>query len=56
MSPKFDSLAFADVKEQRASIVEVDFAPESYSHLKLHRRDSFLDEVIEIGGKITISF
>lgn len=57
MSPKLDSLAFEDVNDTvRASIVEVNFAPESHHSLKFHSRDSFLDEVIEIRGKITISF
>lgn len=57
MSPKIGSLAFEDVQE-RASIVEVDFAP--HGQLKLRHRESFpnasLDEVVEISGKITISF
>lgn len=57
MSPKLDSLAFEDVNDTvRASIVEVDFAPEFHSHLKLHSRDTSFDEIIKIGGKITISF
>lgn len=61
MSPKLSSLAFDDVKERivRASIVEVDFAQEikGVAHERIDQlNNSFSDEIIEIGGRVIVSF